>query len=143
MSGTYWAPYSGIRSFDEQAKLYESGRTRPGRIVTNARPGDSAHNWGCATDWAEFRPEYKNSEAWDHADWGHYRESVKESGLDWGGDWNRDGVTQKGENDFPHCQLPLKKSWRYIGDTYRISGVEQAEIEISLYSIKWKIEEEI
>jgi len=29
----------------EQAALYAQGRTRPGKIVTNARPGESAHNF--------------------------------------------------------------------------------------------------
>ncbi len=32
------------RSNDEQAKLYAQGRTTPGRIVTNAKPGKSKHN---------------------------------------------------------------------------------------------------
>jgi peptidoglycan L-alanyl-D-glutamate endopeptidase CwlK len=32
------------RSNEEQAKLYAQGRTAPGRIVTNAKPGSSAHN---------------------------------------------------------------------------------------------------
>lgn len=32
------------RSNEEQAELYAKGRTRPGRIVTWARPGQSRHN---------------------------------------------------------------------------------------------------
>lgn len=32
------------RSNDEQARLYELGRNKPGRIVTRARPGESKHN---------------------------------------------------------------------------------------------------
>jgi peptidoglycan L-alanyl-D-glutamate endopeptidase CwlK len=32
------------RSNDEQAQLYAQGRTAPGRIVTNAKPGRSKHN---------------------------------------------------------------------------------------------------
>lgn len=32
------------RDNDEQAKLYAQGRTTPGRIVTNAKPGKSWHN---------------------------------------------------------------------------------------------------
>ena len=32
------------RSNEEQAELYAQGRTKPGRIVTNARPGQSKHN---------------------------------------------------------------------------------------------------
>lgn len=33
------------RSNLEQADLYAIGRTKPGRIATNARPGQSAHNF--------------------------------------------------------------------------------------------------
>lgn len=32
------------RSEEEQARLYAQGRTAPGRIVTNAKPGKSKHN---------------------------------------------------------------------------------------------------
>ncbi len=32
------------RSDEEQARLYAQGRTAPGRIVTNAKPGKSKHN---------------------------------------------------------------------------------------------------
>lgn len=36
--------YCTLRSNAEQADLYAQGRTKAGRIVTNARPGQSAHN---------------------------------------------------------------------------------------------------
>jgi len=39
-----------LRSFKTQAALYAQGRTAPGRIVTNARPGHSYHNYGLALD---------------------------------------------------------------------------------------------
>lgn len=38
------------RSMETQAALYTQGRTAPGRIVTNARPGYSYHNFGLAVD---------------------------------------------------------------------------------------------
>ncbi len=41
---------SGTRSYAEQNALYEQGRSRPGRIVTNARGGYSNHNFGIAFD---------------------------------------------------------------------------------------------
>lgn len=34
-----------FRSAEEQAELYARGRTKPGRIVTRARPGESSHNF--------------------------------------------------------------------------------------------------
>lgn len=36
--------YCTLRTLDEQAALYASGRTVQGRILTNARPGESLHN---------------------------------------------------------------------------------------------------
>ncbi|BBP87504.1 hypothetical protein BsIDN1_11220 [Bacillus safensis] len=42
---------SGYRSFAEQNKLYSQGRTAPGKIVTNAKGGQSNHNYGLAIDY--------------------------------------------------------------------------------------------
>lgn len=36
--------YCTLRSNEEQAALYASGRTKPGPILTNAGPGASLHN---------------------------------------------------------------------------------------------------
>ena len=41
---------SGYRSFAEQNALYAQGRTKPGNIVTNAKGGQSLHNYGLAVD---------------------------------------------------------------------------------------------
>ena len=38
------------RSMETQAALYAQGRNRLGRVVTNARPGYSYHNFGLAID---------------------------------------------------------------------------------------------
>lgn len=47
----YWQPYSGLRTPEKQDELYAQGRTAPGGIVTNAKGGESAHQYGCANDW--------------------------------------------------------------------------------------------
>ena len=39
-----------LRTFAEQNALYAKGRTVPGSIVTNAKGGDSYHNYGLAFD---------------------------------------------------------------------------------------------
>ena len=36
--------YCTLRSNDEQARIYASGRTVPGAKLTNAKPGESLHN---------------------------------------------------------------------------------------------------
>ena len=40
----------GLRTFPEQQALYNQGRTSPGKKVTNAKPGQSYHNYGLAID---------------------------------------------------------------------------------------------
>lgn len=39
-----------LRTGQDQAVLYAQGRTTPGPIVTNAKPGESAHNYGLGID---------------------------------------------------------------------------------------------
>ena len=39
-----------LRSNEDQAVLYAQGRTTAGHIVTKAKPGQSAHNFGLAID---------------------------------------------------------------------------------------------
>jgi peptidoglycan LD-endopeptidase CwlK len=46
---------SGLRSWAQQAALFAQGRTKPGPIVTKARPGSSWHNYGLAIDLGLFK----------------------------------------------------------------------------------------
>lgn len=48
------------RTLAEQAKLYAQGRTVPGNIVTNAKPGSSFHNFGNAIDACILNEDGKN-----------------------------------------------------------------------------------
>ncbi len=41
---------STYRDADSQTALYNQGRTTPGNIVTNAKAGQSFHNWKVAFD---------------------------------------------------------------------------------------------
>lgn len=53
----------GFRTWVQQDALYQQGRTTPGKIVTDARSGYSAHNFGLAVDVAPFlqdgQPDWK------------------------------------------------------------------------------------
>lgn len=77
--------YCTYRSGAEQEVLYEQGRTAPGKIVTNARAGQSWHNWRCAFD---FVPLVAGKPAWSdkalYLKAGVIAESV---GLEWAGRW--------------------------------------------------------
>ena len=61
------------------------GRTKPGKIVTNAKGGQSFHNWRCAFD---FVPVVNGKARWDdkaaYAKCGERGESL---GLEWAGRW--------------------------------------------------------
>lgn len=46
--------FETLRTMERQAALFAQGRTEPGHIVTNAQPGESAHNHGFAADLVEF-----------------------------------------------------------------------------------------
>lgn len=100
---TYFA-ISGYRSCSEQAALYAQGRTKPGKVVTNARPGFSAHNYGLAID---FCRDAEAERAGLQPDWQleSYRILASQAaalGLESGMSWTtfREG---------PHIQLPLAK----------------------------------
>lgn len=87
--GVDYFTISAYRSFTEQAKLYFQGRTTPGKIVTNARPGFSFHNYGLAEDCckdgdltrAGLQPD------WDLPDYVILQEEAEklklESGMSW------------------------------------------------------------
>jgi len=88
----------GLRTYEEQNELFAQGRTKPGRIVTNARGGFSNHNFGIAFDVGVFEgasylgesPKYKAVGALG-----------MDLGLEWGGNW-------KTFLDEPHFQLRPK-----------------------------------
>lgn len=53
--GCQYVMTDGNRSLAEQEEIYAQGRTKPGKIVSNARPGYSWHNLKAAGDFAVFQ----------------------------------------------------------------------------------------
>jgi len=86
---------SGFRTYEEQAALYAQGRTAPGAIVTNARPGYSNHNFGIAFDIGVFEGSSYLTESPKYNAVGALGIDI---GLDWGGAWT--SIV-----DAPHFQL--------------------------------------
>lgn len=77
--------YEGFRSFEEQDSLYAQGRTTPGTILTNAKGGQSFHNYGVAVD-IVFLVNGKPS--WSEGfPWSEIGRIGKSYGFEWGGDW--------------------------------------------------------
>lgn len=82
----------GYRSCEAQNALYAQGRTTPGKVVTNAKCGDSLHNYGVAFDIC-FDSKTPYEGPWEKV--GAIGESL---GLEWGGRWTT-------FVDRPHFQL--------------------------------------
>ena len=77
--------YCTYRSNEEQDGLYAQGRSKPGRVVTNARGGESFHNHRCAFD---FVPLVAGKPAWDNTELYRKAGVIAESiGLEWAGRW--------------------------------------------------------
>jgi peptidoglycan L-alanyl-D-glutamate endopeptidase CwlK len=98
---------SGTRTYDQQNALYAKGRPNNGPSVTNARGGQSNHNFGIAWDVGIFTAagayiddmkgaQKMTSKAIDaeYKKVGAYGKSLE---LYWGGDWHKP--------DYPHFQL--------------------------------------
>jgi len=95
-----------IRDYEYQDLLYEQGRTKPGKIITNAQGGQSWHNFGLAFDFCLFHRDRTIS--WDMiedlnhdgiSDWTEVVHIANDLGFEWGGDWSKEF------RDYPHFQM--------------------------------------
>ena len=77
---------STYRDIESQNELYSQGRTKEGKIVTNARGGESFHNYRCALD---IVPIVNGKPDWDgsHPVWAKIGEIGTKCGLEWAGNW--------------------------------------------------------
>lgn len=89
---------AGFRSFEEQNKLYEQGRSKGGNIVTNARGGESYHNYGVAIDFFIYSSDLSTVSWKVDKKWRRVVSIAKGLGFEWGGDW-------KSFPDYPHLQI--------------------------------------
>jgi hypothetical protein len=83
----------GMRTIDRQNELYAQGRTKPGSIVTNAKGGDSWHNYGLAIDVVDRKLGYNLTDS----RWAQLGDIGSACGLKWGG-------TFSSFKDMPHFQ---------------------------------------
>lgn len=106
-----------LRTFKEQDSLYAVGRTQKGKKVTNAKGGQSIHNYGLAFDIVLLYDLDGNgtfeTASWDmikdgdkdgKADWMEVVDFFKSKGWTWGGDW-------KSFKDYPHFQKDFGYNW--------------------------------
>lgn len=86
---------STLRDNESQNALYAQGRTAAGKIVTNAKAGQSFHNYACAFD---FVPLVNGKAQWNDFKLFERCGVIAESvGLEWAGRW----VSFK---EYAHCQ---------------------------------------
>ena len=95
-SGVCQRIISGTRSYAEQTALFRRGRFgNPPPRVTNARGGQSNHNFGIAWDIGVFdQGRYLT----DSPRYAEIAELTRVPGLEWGGDWRT-------FTDQPHYQI--------------------------------------
>lgn len=88
----------GLRTMEDQAEIYGKGRAsfvyngkqygNPNvRRVSNAKPGESMHNYGLALDFVTCDGYGKNIDWIVGAKWKRAATIAKELGFVWGGDW--------------------------------------------------------
>jgi len=84
-----------LRSFERSDDLYAQGRTKPGNIVTNAKGGNSMHNYALAID---FVLMVNGKMAWDvNENWMKVVKCFKDKGFTWGGNF-------RSIKDYPHLE---------------------------------------
>ena len=112
----------GLRTFEEQEFLYAKGRLTKDKKVTNAKAGQSIHNYGLAVDICLIidgkEANFDTKKDWDGdkiADWYECVKIFAKNGWDWGGNWVK-------FKDLPHFErrfLPTEKklvktNWRTL-----------------------------
>lgn len=90
---------STLRDNECQEQLYCQGRTTPGAIVTNAKAGESMHNYGVAFDIVPLRNGkcVWGTKGEDLDLWKKVGAIGVQCGLEWAGNWNS-------FKEFPHFQ---------------------------------------
>ena len=109
----------GLRTNAEQDAMYAQGRTTPGKKITNAKGGQSIHNYGFAVDICLIiggkTASWDTKKDWDNdkvADWYECVKIFALHGWEWGGNW-------KTFKDMPHFEKRNHNSWRKLSKLKR------------------------
>lgn len=104
----------GLRTFQEQNELYAQGRTLPGKKVTQAKAGQSIHNYGFAVDICLIIDgkiaSWDTTKDWDNdtiADWYECVKIFTKYDWNWGGHW-------KTFKDLPHFEKKGFSDWKKL-----------------------------
>ena len=118
------------RTYAQQDALYAKGRTASGNIVTNAKGGQSNHNFALAVD---VFPLWDDGQL--HMDGKSDAKNIKilkkiapvgkSIGLEWGGDW-------KSIIDNPHFQLKTGKTMSQLRQLTKDAGGNPLKVKYNV-----------
>lgn len=118
------------RTYAQQDALYAKGRTASGSVVTNARGGQSNHNFALAVD---VFPLWEDGKL--HMDVKSDQKNIKilkkialigkGIGLEWGGDW-------KSIIDNPHFQLKTGKTMAQLRELTESAGGDPLKVKYDI-----------
>lgn len=118
------------RTYTQQDALYAKGRTASGSVVTNARGGQSNHNFALAVD---VFPLWEDGKL--HMDVKSDQKNIKilkkiapigkGIGLEWGGDW-------KSIIDNPHFQLKTGKTMAQLRELTESAGGDPLKVKYDI-----------
>ncbi len=100
--------YCTFRSKAEQDELYARGRTKPGKIVTYAKAGESAHQFGLALDFVPMIEGGKPQWTAPSPLWNRAISLAEKYGLESASKWPK-------FKEWPHVQFP---SWKTYATEY-------------------------
>lgn len=103
-----------FRTIEEQNLIFSQGRSTPGKKVTNAKGGQSIHNYGFSVDMCliigEKAASWDTKKDWDNdkvADWYECVKIFAKNGWEWGGNW-------KTFKDMSHFEKRDFNSWQKL-----------------------------
>ncbi len=125
--------YRTLATWEEQDAIYAQGRTKPGIVVTNARGGESYHNYSLAFDFAILKPESIIIN-WDgkcdvDGDLEPDYKEVGKIGEDIGFEWGARFTSIKG--DLGHLQMSFGLTIREL-QIYYLGGLRAIDLVVRM-----------
>lgn len=128
------------RTFEEQDSLYAQGRTRAGKKVTNAKGGQSIHNYSLAFDIVILYDKDGNG-TFETASWDTVFDGDKDGVSDWievtryfESKGYQNGFIRNGKKwDMPHFQKTFGYSWKQLKNKIEREDYTQEDINGKKY----------
>lgn len=120
----------GRRTKADQDRIYAQGRTRPGKIVTNALWYQTYHFYGLAVDFALLIDKDRNG-VYEELSWSMVADSDADKVTDWmevvnvflkyGFEW---GGGFRSFRDYPHLQKTYGYTWQRLYEKFKNNEVD-------------------